>query len=555
VPLALPQGPGAAVPALRSPCIAADGSRIAAVVDHPGQASELVVWSQTGKLLGRWPRLASGRLRNPARLALSRQGDRLAASDSGGHVVVWSVPDGKQLAELQPGQAQVRCLAFSPDGARIALGLRDGTLGLWDWTAGLYRPCYGAEYEILCVAFSPDGTLLASGGRNTHLWDTATGRRLLDLNAGDFVGALAFSPDGTTLAVSPGLANQRLSLWRLHNGRGIMTLRGLGSPISKVRFAPKGHYLAALSHRWQVALWERHSGRLLHCFDVRPGLSADNAALAFSADGRHFAFCSGTEARLWEVATGRALACWSDLPPGLVDELAFTPKGDLLLFRSEKDDRVDKDGRHPRLCRLRELRRVGPRRELLALDRFSVRALCAAASSDGRWFAVEGIGSNRGGKFQELCVIDGWNARVCWSQPVTPVTTAAYLAIDPGNETLMLFRHLQEEGPRAELLDLATGQRKRTWPGVFWAVGPAGERLLGQGPHRTGRHPGFTLVRGGDGAELAVLGIDTSPARQPSFDATGQYAVWGHSDGTVRLCDLEEVRRRLSELGLGWDEP
>jgi WD40 repeat protein len=327
-----------------------------------------------------------------------------------------------------------------------------------------------------------------------------------------------------------------------------------------VRFAPGGEHVAALSHRWQVALWQRQTGQLLHCFDVPPGLSADNAALAFSGDGRYFAFCAGTEARLWEVGSGRLLGCWSNLPPGLTDELAFTPQGELLLLRSETtDDRVPRFGedpaRYPRLCRLRALRRRGPPSVLLTLDRFNLRVLCAAVSGDGRWFAVEGHGRSRQGKFQELCVLDGWKARVQWSRPVTPMTDAAYFAFDPRGEELILFRQLHVQGPRADLLNPATGERRRTWPGVFWALGPGGERLLGEGPHRTSLYPGFTLVRGSDGAALVVLGIDSSSTRVPSFDPSGRFAVWGHTDGTVRLCDLEEVRQRLSELGLGWNEP
>ena len=74
------------------------------------------------------------------------------------------------------------------------------------------------------------------------------------------------------------------------------------------------------------------------CFivlEVTPGFFVDNAALAFSPDGRRFAFSAGQEAALWDVATGELTKTWK-LPPGLADRLAFSdaepspalPRGD-----------------------------------------------------------------------------------------------------------------------------------------------------------------------------------------------------------------------------------
>ena len=50
--------------------------------------------------------------------------------------------------------------------------------------------------------------------------------------------------------------------------------------------------LAVLTHTWQVAVYDLATGGLLHVFRVpgrQPGDTADNCALAFSADGRRLA--------------------------------------------------------------------------------------------------------------------------------------------------------------------------------------------------------------------------------------------------------------------------
>jgi WD40 repeat protein len=105
-----------------------------------------------------------------------------------------------------------------------------------------------------------------------------------------------------------------------------------------VHFSADGTLLAALSHGWQVAIWDVRTGRLQHILDVPKGVFADNAALAFSPDGRQFAFATGGEktgeAPLWDLSTGQKLRSWI-LPPSLQDTLAFHPSGKLLLYRVE----------------------------------------------------------------------------------------------------------------------------------------------------------------------------------------------------------------------------
>jgi WD40 repeat protein/tRNA A-37 threonylcarbamoyl transferase component Bud32 len=524
------------------------GEVLAAALDDAGPG-EVAVWQgESGKRLCRLPGAA-------AALAFAADGRLLAAGDGDGLVRVWALPEGKPLASFPAGRTAVHCLAFDPDGRRLVVGRAGGALAVWDWRGGHFLTCSGAQYDVSAVAFSPDGTLLASGGRGPALlWDAASGHLLLRIGFGDYVSAAAFSRDGNRVAFS--CADDGVSVWGLEHGCGIRTLRALTSPVARVCFSPDGRRLAALSHTWQVAVWDAAGGRLLRVLDAPRGFLADNAALAFDPGGRRLAFSTWRRAVLWDVDGGVEVRSWP-LPPGLADALAFPAEGRLLLFREEARDRKTPPlsgappAQYPRVGRLRDLLAPDPGREI-EVPEFDWAVHAAAAAPRGRVFVIEGIHAGPGGKQLSALAIDGLTGERLWSRPAPEAKGYAWVFVDPAGEVAGVSAHA--DGDEFLLLRATTGELVRSLPRPPLGLGPGARQLLMPGPTRgAGLHPGFALLPGPGTSPAVVLGIDDAPSTGAAlFSAAGDRLAWGNTDGTVTLCDLEAVRARLAEVGLGW---
>jgi WD40 repeat protein len=247
-------------------------------------------------------------------VALSPDGDRIAAACADGTVPVLDAKSGQLFRRLRGHRRLVFGVAFGPDGHHVASASEDETIRVWDLNlatgqeevfcrAGQRGHSLGMAYS---VAFSPDGRHLVAGNEDggTIVWDTADGREVRRLREDETPArSVAFGPDGQLLAT--GNWAGVLRIWDARTFQLLRTVRA-HSRIDAIAFRPDGRWLATAGIDRMVKVWDATTGALLQTLGGHAGLVS---GLAFSADGRRLASSEGPEktVKIWDPLAGREI--------------------------------------------------------------------------------------------------------------------------------------------------------------------------------------------------------------------------------------------------------
>jgi WD40 repeat protein/DNA-binding SARP family transcriptional activator len=196
-------------------------------------------------------------------LEFDARGDLLAAASTGGDLRIWDLDEREPIRPPLRIPPFVLGLAFSPDGSQLAIPFGyqnpgpDGVEVL-DTRSGERISRLRAEAEVRSVAFSPDGRLLASGqvDGTALVWATDDWRQVGAPLAADrgFVLGVAFSPDARTLAISS--LDGTVGLWDVDSQQPIGVLPGPANRWVTARFTPDGKHLFAVNEDGRAFRWE-----------------------------------------------------------------------------------------------------------------------------------------------------------------------------------------------------------------------------------------------------------------------------------------------------------
>jgi WD40 repeat protein len=288
---------------------------------------EVVLWDlENAKLLRRIASGATG-----GALAFLKDGRQLAIGSG-----VPCGPGGIRLVDIETGQPThvfegpkdiVYSIAVSPDGNLLAAGGADRIVRVWNTeNKQLVKTLDQHTGWVLCVAFSRDGKLLVTAGADnmSRVWKLENWEMVAELPDSDAVLGAAMGADGITIATVVGGQNQRgLRFRRTDNRRSI-------------RSYPTG-VVVPLDVSWSTKnmLYVPCSNGAVRVYDNNGGLRATLAghtdwvySVALSADETKLASTSadGT-VKLWNTADNKLIATLVQISPSSDEWLILTADG------------------------------------------------------------------------------------------------------------------------------------------------------------------------------------------------------------------------------------
>ncbi|KIL58649.1 hypothetical protein M378DRAFT_53600, partial [Amanita muscaria Koide BX008] len=245
-----------------------------------------------------------------------------------GKLKIWDAATGTPISTILGHTFAIERLALSSESSRVAAGLSDGTVWLWDGNAELIDR-FDDFQQWSRLKFSPTGTRLAYSSANgiVKLRDGISGRFIADLRCGS-IHEFEFSGDGSRLAsVSP---YDSLTLWNSESGGLIASLRGTGVVCRCMAISANGALLAT-AYSKEVTLWSEN--RIDASGPPSKGNATAVTALTLSRDCSRLAcgFMDGT-VELWETSPTKRR----------IDQLTLRSKLKAIFFRIFHQSRYKK---------------------------------------------------------------------------------------------------------------------------------------------------------------------------------------------------------------------
>ncbi len=189
--------------------------------------------------------------------AISPNNSAVAMACSNGKLLLYSLSDGTELANISAHSTWVTTVAFSPNGQYLVTGGSDDKVKIWDTNGNLLFTCLGHSADVSDVKVSPDNLFVisASKDKTIKVWDIATGNLVRSIAGHTFgINCIDLSPDGTKVVSAS--TDRTCKIWKLETGE---LLSSFANPDSNeyraVAWSPSGEKIATGNIASQLSMW------------------------------------------------------------------------------------------------------------------------------------------------------------------------------------------------------------------------------------------------------------------------------------------------------------
>ncbi|KAK3824095.1 MAG: WD40-repeat-containing domain protein [Linnemannia elongata] len=244
--------------------------------------------------------------------------------------------DGIRFGELPylEGKPGVDSFAYSPNGKVLAVGLKNGNVGMYDTSTWKKIRWTGrSKRDVMKVTFSPvELHIVSTSNDNTVLlWDIASGKDVRIMRGhSKLVNSVAFSPFGDQIA--SGSSDNTIRLWNTNSDEEELVLKGHSGSVNVVKYIQGGLSLVSGGQDGAIRFWDPKTGKAgavlespfgsIRCLDYSP-----NSQKVASGHPKG-------QVQLWNAQTGDLGITICNSQRG-IECLAFSPDSQRIILSGE----------------------------------------------------------------------------------------------------------------------------------------------------------------------------------------------------------------------------
>jgi WD40 repeat protein len=260
-------------------------------------------------------------------LVFSPDGNRIAVKKSDkNEILILNFLSKKNIAQIRSEYRLNHFMAFSPDGKRVATGNHTNLAEIWTVENGKYvadlwpLPKEARAFRQNLLSFSRNGHFQARGADgDVQIWDTISRRKILSFESNHRQIGTSFSPDGKRIALID--KYKGIEVWDINSKKPLSIFKKTTGNVKAVDFSNNGKRLAVLYENNQIEIHDVESRKdpiFLH--KSYPELIEGS----MSPDGKILALLyEDGSAAVWQIGRTNPVATKNTYVSDVSDDISF----------------------------------------------------------------------------------------------------------------------------------------------------------------------------------------------------------------------------------------